>query len=131
MIRIEEIRQAQDGRGAVFEPIGQGDMAVQRNVHVVLTRPGGVRGNHYHQIGTEIMTVVGPALVRLREDALVRDVAVPDGAVYRITLPPGVSHAVQNTGTGTGLVVSFSTQAHDPTRPDVVRDLLIEPRNDV
>lgn len=53
-------------------------------------------------------------------------VEVADGAAVRFTIPPGVPHAVLNTGSAPGLVVSFDSEAHDPAAPDVVREPLIE-----
>ena len=54
-------------RRSPLEPLGPSDLATQKNVHVVLSSPGAVRGNHHHERGTEIMTVYGPAHVRLRD----------------------------------------------------------------
>jgi len=121
----ELIRNARDARGLVFEPIGGATIAAQRNVHVVLTEPGGIRGNHVHHHATEITVVLGPALVRLREDGQVREVNVPAGETWRFTLPPGVSHAFQNSGSQPLLLVAFSTSAFDPANPEVIRDVLI------
>jgi dTDP-4-dehydrorhamnose 3,5-epimerase-like enzyme len=124
---IEILRQARDSRGVVFEPLDAAQLELQRNVHVVLTRPGGIRGNHRHLQTTEILTAVGPALVRVREGGIVREILVPSEATYRFTIPPGIAHAVLNTGTSTGLIISFSTQPHDPGKGDTVADRLIEP----
>jgi len=121
----ETVRCARDARGLVFEPIGVEAIAPQRNVHVALTEPGGIRGNHLHQQATEITVVLGPALVRLREDGAVRDVNVPAGETWRFTIPPGVGHAFQNTGPRPMLLVAFSTSVFDPANPDVIRDVLI------
>jgi mannose-6-phosphate isomerase-like protein (cupin superfamily) len=71
--------------------------------------------------------VLGPALVRLRDGADTRDVTVPDGAAMRFVIPPGVAHAFQGSGPGPMLVVSFSTEPHDPAASDVVREVLIPP----
>jgi dTDP-4-dehydrorhamnose 3,5-epimerase-like enzyme len=126
-IEIQTPRWVEDARGVVCEPIGPAELPSQSNAHLVLTRPGGVRGNHYHEHGTEIMTVIGPALVRVRDDQGVRDYPVEDRSALRFTIPPGAGHAVLNTGPGTGVILSFSTWPHDPARPDVVRDLLLDP----
>jgi UDP-2-acetamido-2,6-beta-L-arabino-hexul-4-ose reductase len=126
-IQIKSPRWVEDARGIVCEPITPSEMPAQNNAHVVLTRPGGVRGNHYHEHGTEIMTVIGPALVRVRDGEGVRDYRVEERQATRFTLPPRVAHAILNTGNATGVIVSFSTWAHDPARPDVVREVLIEP----
>jgi len=115
-----------DARGLVFEPLAGDALFSQRNVHVVITEPGCVRGNHVHRAGTEVAVVLGPALVRLREEGAVRDVAVPEGQGCRLTLPPGVAHAFRNTGGSPMLLVCFNTAAFNPQQPDVVRDVLFE-----
>lgn len=46
----------------------------------------------------------------------------------RFPFPPGVSHAVQHTGTAPGFLVAFSTVPFNPDDPDVVRDELIDPK---
>jgi mannose-6-phosphate isomerase-like protein (cupin superfamily) len=69
--------------------------------------------------------VFGPALVRFRTRGTIGDIEVPEGEAHRFTIPPGVSHAVCNTGSEPALLVAFNTVAHDPAAPDVVRDVLI------
>jgi quercetin dioxygenase-like cupin family protein len=122
---LEALGGSRDSRGIVVEPLGPDELAAQRNVHLVLTGPGQVRGNHVHRLGTEIATVLGPALVRLREAGALRDVTVPEGEAYRFVLPPGISHAFQNTGSEPMVLVAFNTAAYDPVSPDVERDVLI------
>lgn len=126
-VLVEPVTLHSDARGSVYEPLGPDGLPAQRNVHVVLTEPGHVRANHRHPRGTEVMTVHGPALVRMREDGRDTDTEVPAGAVYRFTIPPGVAHAVRNTGDAPALIVSFNTVAHDPADPDVVRETILEP----
>lgn len=123
----ETLKCFADARGLVVEPLGPAELPHQRNAHLVLTAPGGVRGNHYHRLGTEVFVLIGPGLVRLRdgEAAEVRDVRVAPGEVVRFFIPPGVAHAIQNTGEQSLVLIAFSTQAHDPQAPDVVRDVLI------
>jgi dTDP-4-dehydrorhamnose 3,5-epimerase-like enzyme len=122
---IEVVTFAKDRRGFVLEPLVSESIAAQKNAHVVMTKPGGIRGNHYHEHGTEVAVVVGPGFARLREDGVVRDVQVPAGEAYRFILPPRVSHAFQNTGTGTMLLIAFNTTMFDATKPDVIPDALI------
>ena len=122
---IEPVRTHHDPRGAVFEPVAVASIAATRNVHVVLTEPGFVRGNHCHVVGTEISVVTGPAQVRLKEDGVVRDVEVPAGETWRFTIPPGVAHAYRNPGPGTMLLIGFNSELHDPAKPDAVRDEIL------
>lgn len=122
---IESVHTHRDTRGALFEPVEVGHLPGTRNVHVVLTEPGFVRGNHRHLVGTEISVVTGPAQVRLKEDGVLRDVEVPAGETWRFTIPPGVTHAYRNPGPGTMLLIGFNSELHDPGRPDAVRDEIL------
>jgi dTDP-4-dehydrorhamnose 3,5-epimerase-like enzyme len=130
------LRQSRDARGVVFEPLDAAALAAQRNVHVVLSAPGAVRGNHYHRVQHEITVVVGPARVAWRaairdeaghagEAAPVETVEVPAGAAWRFEFPPGIAHAFENTGDETQVLVAFATQPHDPANPDTFRDPLL------
>lgn len=121
----QPLRVAADERGVVFEPIAELEMTLQRNCHVVLSKPGAIRGNHLHHVGTEITAITGPADVHWRERGELRAVQVPAGEVWRFVFPPGVSHAFRGTGSGPMVIASFNTQPHDPARPDVSRDVLI------
>jgi len=124
-VQVDVVRTIGDQRGLVFEPVGPEQLQGQRNVHVVLTEPGQVRGNHYHRLGTEVLVVMGPALVRWKEDGELRDHEVPSGAVHRFLLPPLTPHAIKNTGNAPILMLGFNTVGHDPDQPDTCREVLI------
>jgi dTDP-4-dehydrorhamnose 3,5-epimerase-like enzyme len=127
LARVEPIELHADPRGIVLEPATPTVLPAQRNAHLVTTAPGAVRGNHYHERGTETAVVIGPALVRVRESMGVRDIHVPDGEAYRFTFPPRVAHAFQNTGSGQMLLMAFNTSVFDRSAPDVIADVLIPP----
>jgi UDP-2-acetamido-2,6-beta-L-arabino-hexul-4-ose reductase len=116
-----------DIRGLVFEPLPTNQFHIQKNAHVVVSYPGGVRGNHYHLKGEETIAVLGPALVRTREKDAVRDITIPENQAFRLTFPPGISHAIQALGQTPNILIAFNTVEHDPDHPDVVRDVLIVP----
>lgn len=114
-VDIEIVQTFDDPRGAAFEPIAGAALAEHKNVHVVLTEPGHVRGNHVHHRGVERLLVRGPALLAVEDEGgRVERVVVP-GEVVRVTLGPGVAHAIRNTGDGPMLIVSFGTEPFDPT----------------
>ena len=123
--RLEPVKAHRDVRGTLFEPLSDAELVRQKNVHVVLTQPGEVRGNHAHASATETTSVVGPCLVRLKEGDGIRDIEVPAGEVWRLTIPPGVVHAFRNTGDAAMLLVSFSTNLHDPAGSDTLREIIL------
>jgi dTDP-4-dehydrorhamnose 3,5-epimerase-like enzyme len=124
-VHIESVTTHRDGRGSVFEPLNDVELAAQKNVHVVITAPNEVRGNHRHANAVEITTVVGPCLARLKEAGVIRDVEVPAGETWRFVIPPGVAHAYRNTGSGPMMLISFSTQVHDPHATDTIREQIL------
>lgn len=125
-VRIDKLTCHRDPRGGVFEPLTAENIAQFRNVHVVISVPGAVRGNHRHARGVEVTSVMGPTWVRYREADKVHDAHVPPGEVWRFEFPAGVAHAFKNTGEAASVIASFNTEPHDPTAPDVVREVLIE-----
>jgi UDP-2-acetamido-2,6-beta-L-arabino-hexul-4-ose reductase len=125
-VRIDRLMTSLDPRGIVFEPIGNDDIKCQKNIHVVISEPGAVRGNHYHLRGTETVVVVGPALIVYQENDVRHSVEVPPGQVYKFVIPPKVVHAIKNTGDKSNILVAFNTVGHDPRKPDHVKAVVID-----
>jgi dTDP-4-dehydrorhamnose 3,5-epimerase-like enzyme len=123
---IEPVKTHHDARGSLFEPLSDAELAAQKNVHVVLTQPNEVRGNHVHLTAVETTSVVGPCRVRLKEIDVIRDVEVPAGEIWRFTIPPGVVHAYRNTGDTVMILVSFSTNLHDPMGAETRREVILD-----
>ena len=63
--------------------------------------------------------------MRLKEQGAIRDIEVPAGEIMRLTIPPGVVHAFRNTGDSTMVLVSFSTNLHDPDGADTEREQIL------
>lgn len=124
-LSIRTLKTHRDPRGSVFEPLDDAELCGQRNVHVVLTAPDAVRGNHVHRTALEITTVVGPCLARFKDADGIRDVEVPDGETWRFSIPPGTVHAFRNTGDAVMVLVSFSSNVHDPTGADSLREQIL------
>jgi dTDP-4-dehydrorhamnose 3,5-epimerase-like enzyme len=124
-VLIETLKAFHDVRGSVFEPLKEAQISGQKNVHVVLSEPNAVRGNHSHATAIEVTTVVGPCQIRLKEQGGLRDLDVPPGEVWRLTIPPGVVHAFRNTGTATMVLVSFSTETHEVSAAHTLREQIL------
>ncbi len=124
-VLIAPVKTFKDARGALFEPLTDAELTAQKNVHVVLTQPNEVRGNHLHLTAVETTSVVGPCQVRLEEQGAIRDIEVPPGEIWRFTIPPGVTHAYRNTGNAVMVLVSFSTNVHDPGGADTRRKQIL------
>ena len=126
-VTIERIELRQDHRGFVFEPLTGGQLKDQKNTHLVLTEPGCVRGNHYHSRATETLALFGSWLVRYRETGSIKELRFGEREAARITIPPGIAHAFQNTGKWPAILIVFSTLPREELLNDTVADVLIEP----
>ncbi len=124
-VHFEKLKVIRDVRGSVFEPLPGDALTDKRNVHVVISGPGVVRGNHYHRRGRETMAVMGPALVRVRDENGVQDIQVPAGEVYRFIFLPGQAHAIQNLSNNPNILVAFNTVEHDRQSPDAEPEALL------
>ena len=124
-VTMERLRRAEDHRGYVFEPLDVDGLAAQRNVHVVLTKPNEIRGNHFHDAGTEVTALSGPARVRFKQGAELVTHDIPAEETWRFGFPPRVTHAFQNTGATELVIVSFNTLPHDPANPNTTRDVIL------
>jgi UDP-2-acetamido-2,6-beta-L-arabino-hexul-4-ose reductase len=124
-VKIDRLKAHSDLRGIVFEPIDNDKINSQKNIHVVISEPGAVRGNHYHLQGTETFAIVGPALIRFKENDELHDFEVRSGQVYKFIIPPKVAHAIKNIGEETNILVAFNTVEHNPQKPDLVREIIL------
>ncbi len=90
-------------------------------IFVSVTRPGIVRGNHWHHTKTEKFLVVsGEAVVRFRQLAGTDVIEYPvSGAEPRVVdIPPGYTHSITNTGTTDVVTLFWASEPFDPGRPD-------------
>ena len=125
-VKIHQLKTNEDKRGIVFEPIENESINIQQNSHVVISKPGIIRGNHFHLYGTETLAVMGPALLRFKEADEILDFEVPIEQVYKFVIPPKVTHAIKNIGEKDNILIAFNTVTHNPENPDVISEILMD-----
>jgi UDP-2-acetamido-2,6-beta-L-arabino-hexul-4-ose reductase len=108
-----------DDRGSLAEFL-KSDSGGQ--LFVSRTRPGAVRGNHYHHTKTEKFLVAeGEAVIRFRR---VDGTGEPteyrvNGADFRvIDIPPDYTHSIENVGHSDLVVLFWASEIFDPDLPD-------------
>jgi len=112
------LEQKSDARGVLAEILkanASGQFFVSR------TKPGIVRGNHYHDTKVEKFLVLeGQALVRFRNMATGEKTAysVSGGEFKVVDVPPGWTHAIQNVGPSEMIVLFWASEAFEPDQPD-------------
>jgi dTDP-4-dehydrorhamnose 3,5-epimerase-like enzyme len=119
-IQINQLSNTGDIRGFSFTAPTEALAFVGRmsDVHLASTKPGAVRGNHYHLRRREAIVVLpGPKWSFHWDDG---EGSSPqhrnfegDRAVL-VLVSPGASHAVRNDGESDLLLVAISSETYDP-----------------
>jgi len=107
-----------DQRGWLFELV-KSEAAGQ--IFISKTKPGFVRGNHYHDTKIEKFCVVeGEATIRLRHvhEEQVHEFRVSGDDIRIVDIPVGYTHSIVNTGDVPVTTVFWSCEQFDPERPD-------------
>jgi oxalate decarboxylase/phosphoglucose isomerase-like protein (cupin superfamily) len=119
-IEIKEFRDRGDGRGSSFTAPLEALAFVGRlaDLHLASTRPGAVRGNHYHlRRRTAIVVLPGPKWSFHCDEG---EGSTPQHRVFDgdsavlVLVAPGASHAVRNDGTADLWWFSISSEEYDP-----------------
>jgi UDP-2-acetamido-2,6-beta-L-arabino-hexul-4-ose reductase len=99
-------------------------------IFVSRTRPGIVRGNHYHDTKVEKFVVLeGQAVIRfrpIRPEVRCQRSEVGDVIEYHVRgedfrvvdIPPGYTHSIENIGSGELVTLFWASEEFDPDRPD-------------
>jgi UDP-2-acetamido-2,6-beta-L-arabino-hexul-4-ose reductase len=121
-----QLLKREDQRGSLAELIKSphfGQFFISR------TKPGFVRGNHYHNTKVEKFCVLdGNAIIRFRRisgsDILSYHV---NGEEFRIVdIPPGYTHSIENVGKDDLVVLFWSSELFNQSLPDTYSLSVIE-----
>ena len=107
-----------DARGSFTEMIRTPERG---QVSVNVSRPGIVKGNHWHHTKTEKFLVVsGKGAIRFRKigDDKVIVVQVSGDSLEVVDIPAGYTHNIENLGDTDLVTVMWASEPFDPERPD-------------
>lgn len=107
-----------DQRGSFTEFIKTKDRG---QVSVNISRPGMVKGNHWHHTKNEKFLVVsGRGIIRFRKigTAQVIEYPVSGEKLEVVDIPTGYTHNIENLGTTEMVTVMWASEAFDPEKPD-------------
>jgi dTDP-4-dehydrorhamnose 3,5-epimerase-like enzyme len=119
-IEIRELGNSGDLRGHSFTiPVEALEfVGCMADVHVASTKPGAVRGNHYHLRRREAIVVLPGATWSLHwddgEGSPAQHREFSGGSAVLVLVAPGASHAVRNDGSGILWLVAISSESYDP-----------------
>ena len=90
-------------------------------VSVNISRPGIVKGNHWHHTKNEKFLVVkGEGVIRFRQifSDKVIEYHVSGEKLQVVDIPCGYTHNIENVGEGEMVTVMWANEAFDPAHPD-------------
>ena len=90
-------------------------------VSVNISKPGIVKGNHWHHTKNEKFLVVkGQGLIRLRriDSEEVLEYPVSGDKLMVVDIPVGYTHSIENVGSEDMITVMWANEAFDPDHPD-------------
>ena len=113
-----------DNRGSFTEIL---HTAERGQVSVNVSRPGIVKGQHWHHTKHEKFLVVsGEGAIRFRKmddpSAQVITYRVSGAKLEVVRIPPGYTHNIENLGTTDMVTVMWANEVFDPQRPDTFRE---------
>jgi dTDP-4-dehydrorhamnose 3,5-epimerase-like enzyme len=119
-IQIFELGNSGDTRGFSFTAPADALAFVGRmsDVHLASTKPGAVRGNHYHLRRREAIAVLPGTKWSLHwdedENAGAQHRSFDGLSAVLVLISPGASHAVRNDGDELMWLVAISSETYDP-----------------
>ncbi len=117
---IKELTNLGDARGLSFTAPTDALAFVGRmsDVHLASTKPGAVRGNHYHLRRREAIVVMPGAKWSLHwdegENSQPQHRNFDGSKAVLVLVSPGQSHAVRNDGDREMWLVAISSETYDP-----------------
>lgn len=128
-LEIKELDIKKDDRGSTIEIIKRNLINDDiKEVLLISSKPGVIRGNHYHEKKAEWLCIIHGKAKFVYEDIKTgeRKEAIIDGEKPTIIKTPvNVSHAVQNIGDDDLLMIEVSGQIYDEKAPDTFRKQII------
>ncbi len=92
-------------------------------IYISWASPGAVKANHYHEETTEwFFLLAGEAdLVLVYPPTGERQtVHLESETPVVVTVPPGVAHALVNTGSSVAHLMAYADRPYDPDHPDTI-----------
>ena len=113
-----ELKMNVDNRGSFTEFLRSDDRG---QVSINISKPGIVKGNHWHHTKNEKFLVVkGEGIIRFRQiysDEII-EYKVSDKKLEVIDIPTGYTHNIENIGETDMVTVMWANEAFDPENPD-------------
>lgn len=128
-MRTQKLKSYSDNRGCLVENTLEEMMAQARHFFVSKSKPGVVRGNHYHNNKIEWFYIIQGSALIVTEDIKTQEreelqIHAQDNLIVQMV--PHVAHAMKNTGNEEMILLAIINVTHDQKNPDTYHYLVLE-----
>ena len=116
-----KLRQFSDHRGSLIENTLEKIMLDSRHFFVSKSKPGTVRGNHYHKHKSEWFYIIQGTcklIIKDNKTKVIVEQTISDTDNIMIHIEPGVAHAFKNTGKSELILLALVNEVLDKNKPD-------------
>lgn len=129
-IKINKIELKSDERGWFAEILKsfQVDKKEFGQIGLATSKPGAIRGNHYHTRKTEWFCVILGKAKLVLEDAKTgerKEIILDENDLQVIEIGPNIYHALQNIGSDIMYLLHYVDEPFDPNNPDTIAKKVI------
>ena len=116
----KKLKMNKDDRGSfteILKTLSDGQFSVN------ITKPGIIKGNHYHHHKHEKFIVVsGHALIQLRniKSGQMSEISASEETLVIIDIPPGAVHNIRNVGETDLVTLMWANEVFDANAPDTI-----------
>lgn len=123
-----KLREYVDKRGSLVENTDEKIMMEVKHFFVSRSKPGVVRGNHYHKRKSEWFYVIqGICQFHLKDKKSDRreKLVVKDSDNIAVNIAPNKVHAFQNIGKNELILLALVNEIHDQKNPDTYEEVIL------
>ncbi len=123
-VDIKKLPVTADNRGYIAEVLNSGFPETVENIHFCVSKPGAIRGNHYHKRKIEWMLVTcGTGKITLEDNTTKEkeEHTVSGEHPVLIKINPNITHAIVNCGTEPMHLFVMTNQKYNPQDTDTFR----------
>lgn len=121
-----ELKMNKDARGSFTEIIKTIDRG---QVSVNISKPGIIKGNHWHHTKNEKFLVVsGTGVIRFRkiDSEKIIEYFVSGEKMKVVDIPPGYTHNIENLGNTDMVTIMWANEPYNPNIPDTYYELVVK-----
>lgn len=126
---VKTLEKHMDQRGLLLEILKANEITEDmKQVYFSISKPGAVRGNHYHTRKIEWFSVVKGTAKMICEDNVTKEkteIILTEGNPTVVKISPPVSHALQNIGEDDMYLIVVANEVFDPKDADTYRVNLV------